>query len=115
MHLLAAKVADEAAKGSASANAIVPTLILLAIVALLIGIIAVVRRTIFKRDDTSHDPMAGFSLGSLRQLVKEGKMTPEEYEKAKAQLVQAAQRKIDEQATPVDVDRLAAEQKPRAE
>ena len=115
MNLLAAKAADAADQGSASANALVPTLILLAIVALLIGVIAVVRRTIFKQDETADDPLAGFSLGSLRQLVKEGKMTPEEYEKAKAQLVQSAQRKIDQQSTPVDVAQIAPEHKPGPE
>lgn len=100
MDLLAAKGADAASESSASAEAIVPTLILLAIVALLIGVIAVVRRVMFKSDDGGNDPMAGFSLGALRQLVKEGKMTPEEYEKAKAQLVQAAQKQVDRQTPP---------------
>lgn len=100
MNLLAGNV-PSASEGSASAQAIVPTLILLLIVAALIGVIAIIRRVMLKsEDDTSKDPMAGFSLGSLRQLVKEGKMTQEEYEKAKAQLVHSAHRQIDRQTPP---------------
>ncbi len=94
-----------------ASDAIVPTLILLAIVAVLIAVIALSRRYLFKGEDLGDDPLAGFSLGSLRQLVKEGKMTPEEYEKAKSQLVQAAHRQIDRQSPPPS--EIAAEQKPR--
>jgi hypothetical protein len=34
-------------------------------------------------------PPAGFTLGDLRQLVKEGKMTPEEFERAKNKVLEA--------------------------
>jgi len=107
MHLLAADVGDVAS------NAIVPTLILLAIVAVLIGVIAVIRRNMFRNDSLEKDPLAGFSLGSLRQLVREGKMTQEEYEKAKAQLVQAAQRQVEKNAPPPA--ELSPEPKPRVD
>lgn len=77
---------------------IIPTLIILVIIALLIGTIAMIRKKMFTpSDDPMNDPMAGFSLSSLRQLVKQGKMTPEEFEAAKAQIVAQAQRASEKQ------------------
>src|SRR5579864_6519079 len=37
-------------------------------------------------------PPAGFTLSDLRQLLKDGKMTPEEFERAKAKILNAHQR-----------------------
>ena len=37
-------------------------------------------------------PPGGFDLGSLRQLVKEGKMTQMEFERAKAKILDATKR-----------------------
>ena len=80
---------------------IIPTLIILVIIALLIGTIAMIRKKMFTpSDDPMNDPMAGFSLSSLRQLVKEGKMSPEEFEAAKAEIVLRAQR-ASEKRSPV--------------
>lgn len=65
-------------------------LLVLVGVALLIGVVAVIRKRFAAADEA--DPAAGFSLGSLRQLVKAGKMTQEEYDRAKEQIVAAHQR-----------------------
>jgi hypothetical protein len=42
--------------------------------------------------ETDAEPGAGFSLSDLRALHKEGKMTTEEFEKAKAKVVEAVKR-----------------------
>lgn len=110
MHLLAARSPADGVVAVSSSDVFVPTLLLLAIIALLIGVIAVIRRLLLKSDDVTDDPMVGFSLGSLRQLVKEGKMTQEEYEKAKARLVQAAQKQVDRE-NPTPAAPAAAEHK----
>jgi hypothetical protein len=79
----------------------IPTLIVLAVIALLIGAIALVRKRMFSEaEDLTDDPMTGFSLSSLRQLVKDGKMTQDEFDAAKAQIVANTQRAA-ERATPV--------------
>jgi hypothetical protein len=77
---------------------LVPVLLVAVLIAFLIGVVAVVRRRMVasSTEDALNDPMAGFSLSNLRQLVKEGKMTPEEYEAAKNQIVAVAQRKANE-------------------
>ncbi len=81
------------AQSGDTSDLIIPTLIILIIIALLIAAIAVIRKKMFTpADDPANDPMAGFSLSSLRQLVKQGKMTPEEFEAAKAEIVSRAQR-----------------------
>jgi hypothetical protein len=86
------------AQSGDTSDLILPTLIILVIIALLIASIAVIRKKMFTpADDPANDPMAGFSLSSLRQLVKQGKMTPEEFEAAKAQIVARAQRASEKQ------------------
>ena len=37
-------------------------------------------------------PPGGFTLGDLRQLVKDGKITPEEFERAKNKVLDATKR-----------------------
>ncbi len=70
-----------------------PILLIMVVIGLLIGSIALVRRKMLAgQDDSANDPLAGFSLSNLRQLVKEGKMTQEEYDAAKALIVAKAQR-----------------------
>ena len=63
---------------------------------LLVGLIVVgwvtvwqVRRRLTKPDETSG---AGFTLSDLRQLHKSGQMSDEEFERAKARVVDAARR-----------------------
>ncbi len=94
MDLLAAK--------SETSDLFIPTLIVLVVIAGLIGAIAVVRRKILAgSDDPENDPLAGLSLANLRDLVKQGKMTPEEFDLAKAQIVVRTQ-KAAEKAKPID-------------
>jgi hypothetical protein len=38
------------------------------------------------------DGSTGFTLSDLRKMVKEGNLTPEEFEKARAKIVEAAKR-----------------------
>jgi hypothetical protein len=40
-------------------------------------------------------PVTGFTLGDLRRLVKEGKMTQEEYDRAKTNIVEAHKRAME--------------------
>lgn len=65
-------------------------------VALLIGVVFVVRKRFNAPDPV--DVSSGFSLGGLRDLVRQGKMTQEEYDQAKAQIVAAAHRRTAEAA-----------------
>jgi hypothetical protein len=61
---------------------------------ILVGFYAVVRvkRWVTKPDDV---PAAGFTLSDLRSLHRNGKMSTEEFEKAKAAIVAAAQRAME--------------------
>ncbi len=58
---------------------------LIAIVAILIGFALVVwlRKRLYQPDEPAS---AGFSLADLRRLQREGKLSPEEYERAKAKM-----------------------------
>ncbi len=85
-----------------------PTLVVMFFIAILIGGIAVSRKYLFKQDEPEHDPMSGFDIGSLRSLVKQGKMTQEEYEAAKTQIVTAAQRSAEKKSP---IDQLPSEKK----
>jgi hypothetical protein len=70
------------------------------IVLVLLGAMAVfwLRRRMHGEDAPSGDG-GGFSLGDLRKLLKEGKITPEEFDRAKVKAVEAAQRQA-EKASP---------------
>src|SRR5690349_3878919 len=69
---------------AATGSALVWTLVLIFALVLMFGAVAAYRKWM-KTDDTPTGP--GFTLGDLRRLHKEGKMTTEEYEKAKAVLI----------------------------
>lgn len=62
---------------------------LVIVVAIVVGFVAVtwVRRWAATPDQL---PTAGFTLGDLRDLHKSGQMSDEEFEKAKAKIVDAA-------------------------
>jgi hypothetical protein len=70
------------------------------------GFVAVtwLRRWVSSADDA---PAGGFSLGELRRLHQEGQMSDEEYEKAKAMIVEVAKAAAAKQA-----ERLAAGKNP---
>jgi uncharacterized membrane protein len=57
--------------------------------------VAQVKKRLIRSDDTSG---SGFSLSELRRLHREGKMSDEEFEKAKLVIVGAAQRAAERQA-----------------
>jgi hypothetical protein len=83
-------------------------LIMLLVIAALISGAAMLRRKMNASDDNTADNASGFNLASLRQLVREGRMTPQEFEQAKAQIVEATQRAA-ERAKPINTP--APEQK----
>src|SRR2546423_9888427 len=65
----------------------------LLIVAFSFGMFWVIKRTReYLRQGTSDDPTArpgGFTLADLRQLQRDGKITPEEFERAKFKVLEA--------------------------
>lgn len=66
--------------------------IALLLIILMIALLWVARKSIFgwmKEPDATSSP--GFTLSDLRQLHKSGAMTDEEFERAKAQIVQSMQ------------------------
>jgi hypothetical protein len=67
-----------------SQSALVGSIILIGIVLVLFGGIYVYRKWMSAEDTPSDE---GFTLSDLRRLHKEGKMTTEEFEKAKAVLI----------------------------
>jgi hypothetical protein len=76
-----------------------PVLLGIAAVGGLIAIAMAVRKYLLRgNDDALRDPAAGFSMGHLRQLVREGKMSQEEYEATKARIVAGAHRIADHEA-----------------
>jgi hypothetical protein len=60
---------------------------LVLIVFILILFVAVVLLKRWLKDDDISSPGPGFTLSDLRQLVAEGKMTQEEFDKAKVAIV----------------------------
>jgi biopolymer transport protein ExbB/TolQ len=61
------------------------------VVILLVGFVVVSQ--VKKRIQTPDEPAgSGFSLSDLRQLYKQGQMSAQEFEKAKAKVVEAARR-----------------------
>ena len=56
----------------------------------LIVMFRLVRRRMNQQIDLA--PPAGFTIGDLRQLAKEGKISPEEFERAKNKVVDATKR-----------------------
>ena len=56
------------------------------------GLWGIKRLREYLRQGTSEDPTTlpgGFSIGDLRQLAREGKISPEEFERAKAKVLDA--------------------------
>jgi hypothetical protein len=70
-----------------SGSALVWTIVLIFALVLMFGAVAAYRKWM-RTDDTPTGP--GFTLSDLRKLHKEGKMTAEEFEKAKAVLIGSA-------------------------
>lgn len=75
---------------------------------LLAGFVAVtqVKKRLMRSDDS---PGSGFTLSDLRRLHREGKMTDEEFEKAKQIIVAGAKRAAERQAVAAQGKKLPAE------
>ena len=86
------------AQSSEIAPLLVPVLLAICALAVLISLAMFVRKKMMKDDDAIGDPVAGFSMGNLRQLVREGKMTQAEFDAAKARIVAGAQRDTQQEA-----------------
>jgi hypothetical protein len=72
-------------------NAILPTACVIVVAILLFAIVIWVRRKVRQPDST---PPGGFTLSDLRRLVKQGKMTPEEFDRAKELVLGAHKRSV---------------------
>lgn len=68
--------------------------------------VAQVKKRLIRSDDISG---SGFTLSDLRRLHRDGKMTDEEFEKAKQAIVVAAQRAAERQAAEALARKQAAE------
>jgi hypothetical protein len=92
-----------------------PTRFLGPAVAVVLGIVVLavafqwVRKRL-NRDESG--PPVGFTLGDLRRLVKEGKMTPEEFERAKNNVLEATKKGT--QVKPAQETTVPKEFPPRA-
>ena len=75
---------------------LIRTIFVLVCIALLVGAALVFRKR-YMADDTL-DVAGGFSMGGLRDLVRQGKMTQTEFEAAKAKIVEANHRRTAEAA-----------------
>lgn len=78
--------------------------IVLAAALVLVALVAWARRRLVGGDDRDARP-GGFTLSDLRQLHREGKMSDEEFERAKAQLVLLAQRSMKPPPEPAETPR----------
>lgn len=67
--------------------------VVLAGTVLLVVLLAWARRRLLPRDENDARP-GGFTLSDLRRLHRDGKMSDEEFERAKAQLVALAHRSL---------------------
>jgi hypothetical protein len=78
-----------------------PAIIVWSLVLICVIIVGMAVTLQVKRKVTETGPAnsagGGFTLSDLRQMAKEGTITPEEFEKAKAKLVEAAKRATDRQ------------------
>jgi hypothetical protein len=79
LHLLA-----QPSSGNGIGDALLWGIVLIGTIVALFGIVVLYRKWM-NRDDTTTGP--GFTLSDLRRLHKEGKMTTEEFEKAKTILI----------------------------
>ena len=64
----------------------------MAFIALLIGGVAILRKRLRSNEDDEHT--GTLSMGGLRELVRQGKMTQAEFDQAKAAVVEATQKQI---------------------
>lgn len=82
--------------------------VVLALTAALLAALSFVRRRL--RDDSVMGPVRDFSLGDLRALHRSGKLTDEEFERAKAKLVSGVQSKLAQETKPSMVEKPIAQE-----
>ncbi len=89
---LASAIAQGAGAGDAG-SVIFWSAVLIALMVLGFIVVAAVKKRV-NDDDPDDNPRAsaGFTLSDLRQLHREGKITPEEFVRAKGKIVDAAKR-----------------------
>jgi hypothetical protein len=87
---------------------------LIAAVIVLFVVTVWVRRHFLKGDDPAASSPAGFTLGDLRQLHKNGQMTDEEFERAKAQVVAAMTKAAERAAAALAANNTSQGAIPRA-
>jgi Short C-terminal domain len=80
---------------SASSNVIIWSFVLVAI--LIVGFVAVTKAKKRLRDDHDMDPgvASGFTLSDLREMHRSGQISDEEFERAKAKIVEVARKAAD--------------------
>lgn len=90
------------------AKIIIPLLFLLILSGLLVAALAFVRKKMHgeQYSSTSRD----FSLGDLRDLHREGKLTAEEFERAKEKLIGSVRQSLKKEAKPSMVEKPAGEE-----
>src|SRR4051794_29363888 len=71
---------------------IVASLVVIVLIVAAFVVVAQVRRRLRQEDASSPSGGTGFTLSDLRQLHKSGQMSDEEFERAKAKIVEAAKR-----------------------
>jgi hypothetical protein len=71
---------------------IVASLVVIGLIIVAFVVVAQVRRRLRADDDSSGSGGLGFTLSDLRQLHKSGKMSSEEFERAKAKILEATRR-----------------------
>jgi len=91
MHILAQ---DDGGYGSA----IFWSAVIIGLCIAMFFLVNIVRKKV--REDADAGPSAGFTLADLRDLHRAGKMTDEEFEKAKATLIDALKKAASKPAVP---------------
>ena len=84
-------------------SALLWSLVLIAL--LLIGFFVVARLRAWVKGSDEESPPIGFTLSDLRRLHREGKMTDEEFERARSQMVASAKAQADRLPDPLARDR----------
>jgi hypothetical protein len=86
------------------------SLVLIALI--VVAFLVVMRlRTWLQSDDGDAAPSIGFTLGDLRRLHKEGKMTDEEFERARAKMMAGAKAMAEKLPDPLAGSRKRKEEK----
>ena len=97
-----------------SVKIVIWSLVLIGILVMAFALVAKVKRRVHDEVDKNPTATAGFTLSDLRQMHRNGIITEDEFEKAKARIVQSAKRKagVASEASPGDnADSTLADEK----